>query len=73
MKNRLMSLADQRILGRRAIIESVIDQLKNISQIVRAACRRQTLSSPFTRQLLGQFGLWIDCLLPPTQETIPHT
>ncbi len=33
MKNRLMSLADKLLLRRRAIIESVIDQLKNISQI----------------------------------------
>jgi hypothetical protein len=33
MKNRLMNWADKRILRRRAIIESVIDQLKNISQI----------------------------------------
>lgn len=33
MKNRLMPLADKLLLRRRAIIESVIDQLKNISQI----------------------------------------
>ncbi|MBD2062256.1 IS982 family transposase [Funiculus sociatus GB2-A5] len=33
MKNRLMTLADRLLLRRRAIIESVIDQLKNISQI----------------------------------------
>jgi len=33
MKNRLMSLSDKLLLRRRAIIESIIDQLKNISQI----------------------------------------
>jgi hypothetical protein len=33
MKNRLMVLSDKLLLRRRAIIESVIDQLKNISQI----------------------------------------
>jgi hypothetical protein len=33
MKNRLMILADKLLLRRRAMIESVIDQLKNISQI----------------------------------------
>jgi len=33
MKNRLMSLIDKLLLRKRAIIESVIDQLKNISQI----------------------------------------
>jgi hypothetical protein len=33
MKNRLMSLSDKLLLRRRALIESVADQLKNISQI----------------------------------------
>lgn len=33
MKNRLMPLADKVLLRKRAIIEAVIDQLKNISQI----------------------------------------
>jgi hypothetical protein len=33
MKNRLMNLGDRLMLRRRAIIETVIDQLKNISQI----------------------------------------
>ena len=32
MKNRLMSLTDKALLRKRAIIESIIDQLKNISQ-----------------------------------------
>ena len=33
MKNRLMPLADKLILRKRAIIETIIDQLKNISQV----------------------------------------
>jgi hypothetical protein len=33
MKNQLMSLIDKLLLRKRAIIESVVDQLKNISQI----------------------------------------
>lgn len=33
MKNRLMSLADKLLLRKRAIVETIIDQLKNISQI----------------------------------------
>lgn len=33
MRNRLVSLTDRLLLRKRAIIESVVDQLKNISQI----------------------------------------
>ena len=33
MKNRLMSLSDKLLLRKRAIIESITDQLKNVSQI----------------------------------------
>ena len=33
MKNRLMPMIDKILLRKRAIVESVIDQLKNISQI----------------------------------------
>jgi hypothetical protein len=33
MKNQLMHLSDKLLLRRRAIVESIIDQLKNISQI----------------------------------------
>jgi Transposase DDE domain len=33
MKNRLMPLTDRLLLRKRSIIESIIDQLKNISQI----------------------------------------
>lgn len=33
MKNKLMTMLDKQLLRKRAIIESVIEQLKNISQI----------------------------------------
>ena len=33
MKNQLMPIADKLLLRKRAIIETIIDQLKNISQI----------------------------------------
>lgn len=39
MKNRLMSLPDKLLLRKRAIIESITDQLKNISQIEHARHR----------------------------------
>jgi len=42
MKNWLMELLDRILLGRRAIIESIIDQLKNISQIEHSRHRSFT-------------------------------
>ncbi len=42
MKNRLVSLFDKLMLRKRAIIESVIDQLKNISQIEHSRHRSVT-------------------------------
>jgi hypothetical protein len=37
---------NNKLLSRKcAILETVIDQLKNMSQIVRKACRRQTLKA----------------------------
>ena len=39
MKNRLMPMLDQVLLRKRAVIESIIDQLKNISQIVHTRHR----------------------------------
>jgi hypothetical protein len=39
MKNRLMPMIDKILLRKRAIIESVMDQLKNISQIERTRHR----------------------------------
>lgn len=42
MKNRLMPLIDKLLLRKRAIIESVVDQLKNISQIEHTRHRSST-------------------------------
>lgn len=42
MKNQLMTLSDRILLCRRAIIESIIDQLKNISQIEHSRHRSIT-------------------------------
>jgi len=39
MANRLMALSDKVLLRKRAIIETIIDQLKNISQIEHARHR----------------------------------
>jgi transposase len=42
MKNRLMPLIDKLLLRKRAIIESIVDQLKNISQIEHTRHRSPT-------------------------------
>jgi transposase len=65
MKNRLMLLSDKLLLRRRAIIESVIDQLKNISQIEHSRHR-----SPinFLVNLLG--GLIAYCHQPKKPSLI---
>lgn len=42
MKNRLLHLSDKLLLRKRAIIESIIDQLKNISQIEHTRHRSPT-------------------------------
>jgi hypothetical protein len=51
MKNHLMHLADRILLRRRAIVETVIDQLKNISQIEHS--RHRSISNFFVNVLCG--------------------
>jgi IS5 family transposase len=51
MKNRLMAVADRILLRHRAIIESVIDQLKNISQIEHS--RHRSVANFFVNVLCG--------------------
>jgi hypothetical protein len=51
MKNQLMLMTDRILLRRRAIIESVIDQLKNISQIEHS--RHRSVSNFFVNVLCG--------------------
>ena len=42
MKNKLMTMLDKQLLRKRAIVESVIEQLKNISQIEHSRHRSPT-------------------------------
>lgn len=63
MKNRLMLLTDKLLLRKRAIIDSIIDQLKNISQIEHSRHR-----SPVNFK--RQSTLWINRLLSSTQKAI---
>jgi hypothetical protein len=51
MKNRLASLFDKLLLRKRAIIESVVDQLKNISQIEHS--RHRSVANCFVNLLAG--------------------
>lgn len=51
MKNQLMLLTDRILLRRRAIIETIIDQLKNISQIEHS--RHRSVSNFFVNVLCG--------------------
>ncbi|HEV7893865.1 MAG TPA: IS982 family transposase, partial [Pyrinomonadaceae bacterium] len=51
MKNRLVSLFDKIMLRKRAIIESVVDQLKNISQIEHS--RHRSVANCFVNLLAG--------------------
>ncbi|CAA9373151.1 hypothetical protein AVDCRST_MAG94-4325, partial [uncultured Leptolyngbya sp.] len=38
--------SDQLLARKRALVGTIIDQLKNISQLFALACRRQTFTSP---------------------------
>jgi hypothetical protein len=51
MKNRLTSIFDKLMLRKRAIIESVVDQLKNISQIEHS--RHRSVANCFVNLLAG--------------------
>jgi hypothetical protein len=51
MKNRLVSIFDKLMLRKRAIIESVIDQLKNISQIEHS--RHRSVANFFVNLVAG--------------------
>lgn len=59
MKNRFMSLSDRLLLRKRSIIETIIDQFKNISQIEHSRHR-----SPVNCK--RQHHLRFNRLLPPT-------
>lgn len=61
MKNKLMRLNDKLLSRKRAIIETIIDQLKNISQIEHS--RHRSPVNFCVNILCGG-----KCLLSPTQE-----
>ena len=58
MKNRLMLLSDKLLARKRSIIETVIDQLKNISQIEHS--RHRSRSAALARSPVN-FGVNILC------------
>jgi hypothetical protein len=71
MKNQLMALSDRILLRRRAIVETIIDQLKNISQIEHS--RHRSVPNFFVNVLCGLIAychrplkpsLGLDILLP---------
>jgi hypothetical protein len=51
MKNQLMTMTDRILLRRRAIIETIVDQLKNISQIEHS--RHRSITNFFVNVLCG--------------------
>ena len=63
MRNILMALADKLLLRKRALIETIVDQLKNI-------CETRAFSAPQPAQLSGPPDGGVDRLLPPAQEAI---
>jgi len=63
MKPQMLSSLDKMLLRKRAIIENVIDQMKNISQMEH--------TTPGGHRLLVEPCRLIDCLLPPAKEAIP--
>ena len=56
MRNRLLRLTDKLLLRKRALIESIVDQLKNISQIEHSRHR-----SPFNFLVNLMAGLIAYC------------
>jgi Transposase DDE domain len=51
MKNRLISMFDKIMLRKRAVIESVVDQLKNVSQIEHS--RHRSVANCFVNLVAG--------------------
>jgi Transposase DDE domain len=61
MSNRLMHLSDKLLVRKRAIIETIIDQLKNISET-------RAFSPSQSHQFCSSSACWSLCVLPPAQK-----
>jgi len=71
MKNKLLSVADKLLLRKRAIIESVNDQLKNISQIEHT--RHRSVWNFAVNILAGLCAYILQPKKPSIRVTIPKT
>jgi hypothetical protein len=69
MKNQLMTLSDRILLRRRALIETIIDQLKNISQIEHS--RHRSVPNFFVNVLCGLIAYCHRPLKPSLGLDIP--
>ncbi|GAK54085.1 transposase [Candidatus Moduliflexus flocculans] len=67
MKNRLMSLVDKILLRKRAIIETVNEQLKNISHIEQT--RHRSISNAMVNMLAGLIAYTHQDTLPSLNLT----
>jgi len=67
MQNRLMPLIDKMLLRKRAIIETINDQLKNISQIEHS--RHRSFANFFVNLLAGLIAY---CLQPKKPSLYFH-
>lgn len=70
MNNRLMSIVDKILLRKRAIIETVNDQLKNISQIEHT--RHRSISNAMVNVLAGLIAYTHQDKLPSLNLTATH-
>ena len=77
MKNRLMLLSDKLLARKRSIIETVIDQLKNISQIEHSRHRSPQTAElsvasatlcAYALQFWSQHFMWLNCILLSAKE-----
>ena len=70
MKGALMSVSDKLLLRKRAIIETVNDELKNIAQVEHS---RHRSFGNFVVNLLGGIAACHPLLFKNFFKTIPHT
>ena len=56
MKNKLMPLMDKLLTRKRSIIETIIDPLKNISQIVRVSVPKANIHGIVAQSIVGSIS-----------------